>query len=408
MSDRSNRWTFRCIKCDSEYEAEPRSFQCMKCGSLVELRLKRKPPSPEELFPRSRPIRVWRYAHALPFAPKEEAVTMGEGGTPLVPSVKIGPKAGLKHLSIKNEGQNPTGSFKDRGMTVAVSRAKERGAKVLLCASTGNTAASLAAYASRAGMKSAVLVPAGKVAGGKLTQAFVYGAKILSVSGGFDQALEAVMELAASRDDIYLLNSINPYRIEGQKTAAYEVYEQLGNRVPDALILPVGNAGNISAYWKGFRELREWGISSSLPRMIGVQARGAAPIAEAIAEGKENVTAWASPETVASAIRIGNPVSWMKALRAIRESRGLCLQVTDAEILRAQADLASGEGLYVEAASAAPIAALKHLRDQVGSEDRVVCVATGSGLKEQHTTGRGADERITPVRKTDLLDQILG
>jgi threonine synthase len=332
---------------------------------------------------------------------------MGEGGTPLVSSVKIGPSVGLRDLRIKNEGQNPTGSFKDRGMTLAVSRARERGAKALICASTGNTAASLAAYSSRAGMRSAVLVPSGKVAGGKLTQALTYGAKVLSIGGGFDRALGAVMKVAASSDDIYLLNSINPYRIEGQKTGAYELYEQLGGRAPDVVVLPVGNAGNISAYWKGFRELREWGIARKTPRMIGVQARGAAPIAEAFAAGRTTIKAWSSPETVASAIRIGNPVSWMKALRAIKDSKGLCLEVPDDEILEAQADLAAKEGIFVEAASAAPIAALKRLGDELDPEATVVCVATGSGLKEQRPTHGSAGNMVSAADEKGLLEQIL-
>lgn len=402
------RWVFRCVKCDAEYKHEPRSFLCDRCGSLIELVLGGRPPRYKQLFPRSAPPGVWRYRAALPLAETQAPVTMGEGGTPLISSAQIGPSVGLRDLRIKNEGQNPTGSFKDRGMTLAVSRAKEKGAKALVCASTGNTAASLAAYSSRAGMRSAVLVPSGKVAGGKLTQALMYGAKVLSIGGGFDQALEAVMKVAASSDDIYLLNSINPYRIEGQKTAAYELYEQLGGRVPDALVLPVGNAGNISAYWKGFRELREWGITRNAPRMIGVQARGAAPIAEAFAAGQATVKAWSSPETVASAISIGNPVSWMKALRAIKDSKGLCLEVSDDEILEAQADLAVKEGIFVEAASATPIAALRHLRDELDPEARVVCIATGSGLKEQHPTRVSAGKIVSVADEKDLLKRILG
>ena len=388
-SGNRRRWTFRCVKCDAEYQQEPRSFLCHRCGSLIELVLQGRPPSRSELFPRGTAPGVWRYRAALPLKEAQAPVTMGEGGTPLVSSARIGPSMGLRDLRIKNEGQNPTGSFKDRGMTLAVSRAKERGAKALVCASTGNTAASLAAYASRSGIRSAVLVPSGKVAGGKLTQALMYGAKVLSISGSFDRALEIIMKVAASDDDFYLLNSINPYRIEGQKTAAYELYEQLGNRIPDAVVLPVGNAGNISAYWKGFRELREWGIVSKTPRMIGVQARGAAPIAEAFAAGRSSVKAWPSPETVASAIRIGNPVSWMKAIRAIKDSKGLCLEVPDVEILEAQANLAAREGIFVEAASAAPIAALKHLGDELDPKATVVSVATGSGLKEQRHSTRG-------------------
>jgi threonine synthase len=395
------------VKCESEYTTEPRSFFCVRCHGLLELVLEGKPPAPEELFPREARLGVWRYVAALPLPGGQLPITLGEGGTPLVDSVNMGPELRLGGLKIKNEGQNPTGSFKDRGMTVAVSRARERGARVLLCASTGNTAASLAAYASRAEMRSAVLVPSGKVAGGKLAQALVYGARVITISGGFDQALKAVMDLAASRDDLYLLNSVNPFRIEGQKTAAYEIFEQLGGKIPDAIVLPVGNAGNISAIWKGFKELKEWRITSKVPRMMGVQARGAAPIAEAFAAGRMAVEAWSSPQTVASAIRIGNPVSWMKALRAIKESKGLCLAVSDKEILRAQADLASREGVFAEAASASPIAALKHLRSEFSADDIVVCLATGSGLKEQHPIRESAKRKVRSGDEGGILRQIL-
>jgi threonine synthase len=279
---------------------------------------------------------------------------------------------------VKNDGQNPTGSFKDRGMAVAVTRAKALGAEALVCASTGNTAASLAAYGARAGTRAVVVVPRGGVASGKLGQAFSYGARVFGVNGSFDEALELVLELVRKDSRFYLMNSINPFRIEGQKVAAFEIYEMLG-RAPDYVILPVGNAGNINAIWKGFKELRAYGIARSLPRMIGVQAEGAAPIAEAFASGRQ-LRPWKEPRTVASAIKIGKPVSWKKALTAIRESGGAALTVSDREILAARAELAEKEGLLVEAASATPVAALDKLK--LPREAKVVCIATGSGLKD--------------------------
>ncbi len=335
-----------------------------------------------------------------------DPVTLGEGGTPLIKSVQIGPAHGLRNLYFKNEGQNPTGSFKDRGMTVAVTRARGSRAKVLVCASTGNTSASLAAYASRAKMKSAVVVPSGNVAAGKLAQAFAYGAKVVRVDGDFDKALKLTLEAASRRRELYLMNSVNPYRLEGQKTAAYEIYEQLRG-VPDFVVLPVGNAGNISALWKGFKELKSWGIADRVPRMVGVQAEGAAPIAEAFSKGRENVRTWNSPETVASAIRIGNPVSWKKALVAIRESGGFSLPVSDKEILAAVRALATKEGIFVEAASAAPIAALSHIKDRAGPGSSVVCVATGNGLKEQGAYGPDFSRTPTFSDAESLIQALL-
>jgi threonine synthase len=328
---------------------------------------------------------VWRYAKSFPIDRETPRVTLGEGGTPLLRSSFIGKSRRFKALYFKNEGQNPTGSFKDRGMTVAVTRALEAGASTLICASTGNTSASLAAYAARAGLRAVVLLPAGKVARGKLIQAAAHGAKILKVDGDFERALEIVREVAAADDRIYLVNSINPYRVEGQKTAAYEIYEQLGRKVPDCVVLPVGNAGNISAVWKGFEELREWGVSKEVPVMVGVQASGAAPIVEAITKRGDSVEAWREPSTVASAIRIGNPVSWKKAVRAIRKSGGTAISVEDEEIMKARDELASKEGIFLEPASAAPVAALSHLHGLIRPDDIVVCIGTGSGLKDPET-----------------------
>ncbi len=365
---------------------EPSDFHCMRCGDLLELRLDRRLPTQAELFGSNSNPGIWRFGRALPLGRSVSPISLCEGGSPLIRSSKLGPAIGLSELYIKNEGQNPTGSFKDRGMTVAVTRAIERHAKVLLCASTGNTSASLAAYAAKAkGIRAAVLVPAGNVATGKLVQAVAYGARILRVRGNFDRALEMVTEAVRRDPSLYLVNSINPFRVEGQKTVAYEIFEQLGLVVPDYVVLPVGNAGNISAVWKGFTELKSWGISNKLPKLIGVQAKGAAPIAEAVKEGMNSVKAWKKPKTVASAIKIGNPVSWKKAMRAIQDSGGTSLAVPDSEILRARDDLAAKEGVFVEAASAAPVAALEHLRKVLAPRSTVVCIATGNGLKDQES-----------------------
>jgi threonine synthase len=330
------------------------------------------------LFGSHKPLSVWRYASAIPHGGRGP-VTLDEGGTPLVESAGL---ALRPKVFFKIEGQNPTGSFKDRGMTVAVTRAIESGAQVLVCASTGNTAASLAAYAARAGLKSAVILPSGKVATGKLAQAIAHGAMLVQVDDGFDRALELTMKAVALSQRLYLLNSINPYRVEGQKTVAFEIFEQLGS-VPDYVVLPVGNAGNISAVWKGFRELRDWGITEKVPRLVGVQAEGASPVAEAFAKGRSSVKPWKDPETLASAIRIGNPVSWKKALRAIADSKGMALAVSDAEIVEARRELATKEGVFVESASAAPLAGLRKIQESVGRDSTVVCILTGHGLKDK-------------------------
>jgi len=286
------------------------------------------------------------------FLPKcKTIVSLGEGDTPLVSSPKLSSRVGRGcEVLVKNEGVNPTGSFKDRGMTVAVSRAIDAGARALICASTGNTSASAAAYAARAGVRCAVVLPAGKIAAGKLIQAFAHGAKIIAIEGNFDDALRIVRELGEG-NDFAIVNSINPDRIAGQKTAAFEIVEELGE-APDLHFLPVGNAGNITAYWMGYREFRERAKSSRLPKMIGFQAAGAAPIFH-----NKIID---HPETIASAIRIGNPASWKQARTALDESKGDIDVVTDEEILAAQSWLAGNEGVLVEPASAAPIAANVH------------------------------------------------
>jgi threonine synthase len=317
---------------------------------------------------------IARYREHLPVGPKTPEIDLHEGSTPLVPSRNIGKALGLKQLYFKYEGLNPTGSFKDRGMVVAVAKALESGSRVLICASTGNTSASMAAYAARAGVRAIVVVPSGEIAMNKLSQALMYGAKVIALKGNFDTALEAVRDLT-SRYPVALMNSINPNRVEGQKTAAFEVVDTLGD-APDYLILPVGNAGNITAYWKGFREYQAAGRSTRLPRMVGAQAEGAAPIV--------NGHAVAQPKTVASAIRIGNPASWEGATSARDESGGLIAAVTDTEILSAQIRLANSEGLFAEPASAAPLALLFRLvrEGKIEKDAITVVVLTGSGLKD--------------------------
>jgi threonine synthase len=317
---------------------------------------------------------IARYREHLPIGPATPEVDLQEGSTPLVPSRNIGKALGLENLYFKYEGLNPTGSFKDRGMVVAVAKALESGSRVLMCASTGNTSASMAAYAARAGVRAIVVVPSGEIAMNKLSQALMYGAKVVALKGNFDTALEAVRELT-SRYPVALMNSVNPNRLEGQKTAAFEVVDALGD-APDYLLLPVGNAGNITAYWKGFREYRDAGRSTRLPRMVGAQAEGAAPIVDGHPV--------AQPKTVASAIRIGNPASWEGATTARDESGGLIAAVTDTEILSAQIRLANSEGLFAEPASAAPLALLFRLvrEGKIQKDSITVVVLTGSGLKD--------------------------
>jgi threonine synthase len=315
---------------------------------------------------------IERYRERLPLEPGDPVVTMNEGSTPLVEAPVISERVGARVL-LKLEGANPTGSFKDRGMTVAVSRAKGAGAEAVICASTGNTAASAAAYAARAGMRGAVIVPEGKIAAGKLAQALMHGARVIALRGNFDEALEIVRKLAQSHP-VELVNSVNPYRIEGQKTAAFEVIEELG-AAPDALAIPVGNAGNITAWWRGFGE------EETSPFLYGFQAAGAAPLVEG--HPIEN------PETVASAIRIGNPARWEEAMEAVTSSRGRIAAVTDEQILDAYRLLASREGVFCEPASAASVAGiLAHgLPVPEGAEapETVVCVLTGHGLKDPDT-----------------------
>jgi threonine synthase len=326
---------------------------------------------------------IARYRQFLPVSEATPVVSLNEGSTPLIHSPKLSARVGRGcEVFIKYEGLNPTGSFKDRGMTLALSKAVERGAQAVICASTGNTSAAAAAYAARASITCIVLLPAGKIAFGKLAQAFMYGAKVVAIEGNFDDALRLVREIGET-EPIAVVNSINPDRLEGQKTASFEIIEELGD-APDVHILPVGNAGNISAYWLGYEEFHALGRSRKMPVMLGFQASGAAPIYHRRIIEK--------PETIATAIRIGNPASWDKANTAIEKSGGAVDIVTDDEILSAQVWLAAHEGIFVEPASAASIAGLLKSLDPASGRafdaarfpegSRIVCTVTGHGLKD--------------------------
>jgi threonine synthase len=334
---------------------------------------------------------IARYRQFLPVSESMPIITLGEGATPLIFSPKLSAIVGRDcEVYLKCEGLNPTCSFKDRGMTVAVSKAVERETAAVICASTGNTSASAAAYAARAGMRCVVVLPAGKIASGKLLQAFAYGAKVVAIEGNFDDALVVVRKLG-QRDDFEIVNSINPDRIAGQKTAAFEIVDELGD-APDFHLLPLGNAGNLTAYWAGYREYHQAGKSLTLPAMLGFQAAGAAPIFH------DRVIK--NPETIASAIRIGNPASWEAAGQAVKESQGAVDVVSDKEILAAQQWLATNEGIFVEPASAAPIAGLMKCCEpargpaysfaQIQEGQRIVCTVTGHGLKDPDAVSTSA------------------
>lgn len=315
-----------------------------------------------------------KYREYLPVSDKTPVVTLSEGNTPLIKADNLVKFLGLDgcEIYLKYEGSNPTGSFKDRGMTMAVSKAKEEGSKAIICASTGNTSAAAAAYGARAGLKCYVLIPDGYIALGKLSQAMMYGAEVIAINGNFDEALEAVKDIS-SHYPITLVNSLNPYRIEGQKTGAFEIIEALED-APDYHFIPVGNAGNITAYWKGYREFFDLKKCSKLPKMMGIQAEGAA----AIVKGERIM----HPETIATAIRIGNPASWKKAEAARDESKGTIDMVNDEKILEAHSLLASLEGVFCEPASAASVAGLIKLKNEIKPNSKIVCILTGNGLKD--------------------------
>ena len=344
---------------------------------------------------RSRPTLVERYREFLPVTDATPRVSLGEGQTPLVPLRRLGERVGLRNLYAKVEGQNPTGSFKDRGMVVAVAKAVEDGARAIICASTGNTSASAAAYGAAHGLEVVVVLPAGKIAAGKLLQAIVAGARVVAIDGNFDAALRVVRALSEQDDHpVTLVNSVNPFRLEGQKTAAFEICDDLG-AAPDVLAIPVGNAGNITAYWAGFREYAAAGRTVGVPRMLGFQAAGAAPLVHG-----RPVEA---PETVATAIRIGNPASWASAIAARDESGGRIDAVGDDEILAAWRALAVEEGIFCEPSSAAGVAGVIRLatEGEISADATVVCVLTGTGLKDPATADQiVAEHRVIPAAPT--------
>jgi len=343
---------------------------------------------------------IERYREFLPVSEKTPVITLLEGNTPLIKSVHLREIIDLDlNLYFKYEGLNPSGSFKDRGMTLAISKAVEDGARAVICASTGNTSASAAAYSARAGLGAIVIIPEGKIAMGKLAQAIVHGAMVIQIEGNFDQALRIVRELV-DKHNFALVNSINPYRIEGQKTAAFEVCDQLG-RAPDYHALPVGNAGNITAYWRGYKEYYQAGKIKSLPKMLGFQASGAAPIVRG--EPVKN------PETIATAIRIGNPASWKGAERARDESGGLIIDVTDEEIINAYRFIASKEGIFCEPASAASLAGVIKLSkmNYFSPGQTVVCTLTGHGLKDPDTALKVSEKTIHTKAEVPAVEDVL-
>lgn len=337
-----------------------------------------------------------KYKEFLSVNENTPVVTLNEGNTPLIKADNLAKKIGLDaEIYLKFEGCNPTGSFKDRGMTMAVSKAKESGSGAIICASTGNTSASAAAYGARAGLKTFVLIPDGYIALGKLSQAMMYGAEIIAIQGNFDEALDFVRKIS-EKYPITLVNSVNPYRIEGQKTGAFEICEALG-QAPDYHFIPVGNAGNITAYWKGYTEWHKLGKIPATPKMMGFEAEGAA----AIVKGERIL----HPETLATAIRIGNPASWDKAEAARDESRGMINFVTDDEIVKAYKLLASSEGVLAEPASAASVAGLIKIKNQVKEGSKIVCILTGNGLKDPDNAIKysNCDVKKTPANMDDIL-----
>ncbi|MFQ6105574.1 MAG: threonine synthase [Candidatus Hydrothermarchaeaceae archaeon] len=397
----------RCIKCGREYGPAESILTC-DCGALLEVATDLSAIRVSKSDFERRKIGVWRYREFMPVSEDAKIVSLEEGGTPLYKAKNLGKEIGAQELYIKNEGANPTGSFKDRGMTVGVTKALELNSKAVGCASTGNTSASLAAYAARANIKCLVLLPAGKIALGKLAQAIAHGAIVIGIKGNFDTALKLVRE-ASTKFDIYLLNSINPWRLEGQKTEGFEIVDQLGWEVPDRIIVPMGNCGNISAIWKGLKELREYGFIDELPKMTGIQASGAAPVVNAFRNSSDRIVPVKNPETLATAIRIGAPVNAPKALIAIRESGGYAEKVSDREIVSAQKLLARAEGIGVEPASAASVAGLIKLLDEgiIQPDERIVCVATGHVLKDPELIFKEYEKPVEIQPTLEELEKVL-
>jgi threonine synthase len=378
----TEEYKVECIKCGARFAKEDIVYTCRKCGGLLDIKYDYSEIDVERVV-EAKGQGVWKYRVLLPFDEETKPITINEGNTPLYRCDRLAKSIGITDLWVKHEGLNPSGSFKDRGMTVGVTKAMELGVKGVACASTGNTSASLAIFAAKAGIPCYVLLPKGKVALGKVAQAMMHGAKIFSIRGNFDDALR-IVRVICEEEKLYLLNSVNPYRLEGQKTIAFEVVEKLEWEVPDRVILPVGNAGNISAIFKGFSELKTLGITDTIPKMTGIQAEGAKPVVNAFKEGKAEIIPEDNPETIASAIRIGNPVNAAKALFAIRDSGGVAESVSDEEITEAQLELARLEGIGVEPASAASIAGLKKLvaLGEIDRDEKIVCITTGHLLKD--------------------------
>ena len=394
-----------CIECDEQLAPfDDIHYTCESCDGLLEVRYA-EPPTFEDFEGSG----VWRYSAALPF---EEGVTLPEGRTPLHTAPGLREDIGVDSLRIKHEGMNPTGAFKDRGMTVGVRVAKELGVDRLACASTGNTSAALAAYGARGGMETLVLLPKGKVAAGKIAQASLHGARILEVDGNFDSCLDIVQELA-DLGEVYLLNSLNPFRLEGQKTIGFEILEEHYadyGEYPDRIVLPVGNAGNTAALYKAFRELVASGAltEAQVPTLTGVQAEGAAPMVEAVQQGADAIQRWDDVETRATAIRIGNPVNAPKALPGIYNTGGTAVAVSDEQITAAQRQLAEA-GIGVEPASAASVAGLRKLRAQgeISAEESVVCLTTGHLLKDPDAAFEaGGDPEPVPNDTAAILEHI--
>jgi len=401
-----------CIECGSKFKIDERFYTCPKCGGLLEVefepselkrkldlkRLKTETPS------------VWKYNAFMPILDKTKIVSLHEGGTPLYHCDNLAKEIGVRELYVKYEGANPTGSFKDRGMTVGVTKALEFGVKTVACASTGNTSASLAAYAAKAGLKCLVLLPSKKVALGKLAQTMMYGAKIIPIKGNFDEALSLVTKICEERKDIYLLNSVNPFRPQGQKTIGFEIADQLGWEVPDRIVVPMGNCANIWAIYKGFFEFDTVGLTKGIPMMTGIQAEGSMPIVDAIKRGLKKFVLVRKPETIATAIRIGNPVNGPKAIRAIRNSKGTAESVTDKEIIAAQKMLARLEGIGVEPASASTVAGLKKLVGMgvIDRNEKVVCVITGNLLKDPEEAIQVSEKLLEVEAKYDEIIKHLG
>ena len=401
-----NQFLQRCInrECRTEFGIDERVYVCARCGELLEIERSGDGFEAEELREVWRRRRmstevrdrsgVWRFREVLPFADDVEVVSLGEGNTQLYDAPRCAEFCGLESLLLKHQGNNPTGSFKDTGMTVAVTQAKKLGMKQVVCASTGNTAASLAAYAARAGLECAIMVPAGQVSNAKLAQALDYGAEVRKIEGNFDDCMRAIRELSDS-GDAYLVNSINPFRIEGQKTVAFELAEQLDWRMPDHLVVPGGNLGNSSAFGKGLRELLAAGLIDREPQITVVQAEGAAPFARFYREHGSNLVNEQDPQTLASAIKIGAPVSWKKAWNAVQDSGGQVITVSEQEIADAKATIGR-DGIGCEPASATTVAGIRKLvkENVIKRNESVVAVLTGHLLKDTDYVIKYHDQKL--------------